>query len=145
LKQKFTASITVMPIPAGEDFRIDLGADATAQIRRELEEKASSRVTDAMTGLFERIKGLIGRMVEAPKAEKTDAIRKSLFTSINTLVDSLPILNVTGDTALDAFASDIRGVIDGLDAKNLRDVPAARAEVLLKADAILSKMNDFLG
>jgi hypothetical protein len=145
LRSKFGAKVSVFPVPAGEDFRIDLGAEETAQVRKEIEAKTADRVTEAMDELYGRLKGRVSKLVEALKAEQVDGVRKDLFTGIQALLDTLPILNVTGDTQLEAFGVEIGQVIAGLDAKVLRETPAARADVLKQADAILSKMNDFLG
>jgi hypothetical protein len=145
LKAKFGARITVRPIPAADHFLLDLGDDATAQVRREIEADANDKVGVAMKGLFERLHGVVSKFVVALKAEKTDAIRKTLFSSIETVLAALPVLNVTGDPALEAFSAEIRTLVAGMDAKELRESEQLRDSVLVKADAILAKMNDFLG
>ena len=145
LKRKFRADIRIMPIPAGDDFRIELGAEATEEVRRQIEAQSKDRVTAAMEGLFERLKGMVEKLVAALKAEKTEAIRSTLFTSLAALLDTLPILNVTGDPNLARFAAEIVGLLDGASAKELRESEPLRAEKLQRADEILAKMNDFLG
>ncbi|WP_180542179.1 hypothetical protein [Nevskia soli] len=145
LRRKFGATFTLLPIPAAQDFRIDLGAQATEQVQQEIEQRANDRVNEAMKGVFARLQGVVAKLVTALKAEKTDAIRKTLFTSAQSVLDLLPMLNFTGDAALDAFSAEIRSLIEGLDAKELRESEPMRASVLVKADAILAKMNDFLG
>jgi hypothetical protein len=145
LRAKFRAHISILPIPSGEDFRLDLGAEATDQVRQEIEARSSGKLAEAMKGLFERLHVLVAKLVDALKAENPEAIRKTLFTSIETLLEALPGLNVAADPALDLFASDIQALVSGLNAKDLRECEPMRATVLLKADAILAKMNDFLG
>ncbi len=145
LRAKFRAKITVMPIPAGEDFRIDLGAEATAQVRQEIEAKASDRITEAMRGVYGRLRDAVLKLAVALQAEKTEAIRSTLFTSLNTVLEALPRLNITGDATLDDFAAEIGQLVSGLSAKELRESEPHRVNIMKRASAILDQMNDFLG
>lgn len=152
LKRKFGAKIRVMKVPDGEDFRIDMGAevtaqvaaDVTAQLRAEIESNRDERLEQAMTGLWELLSSLVSKLAEAVKGTKTSAIRSTLIKSINTLLDRLPDLNVTEDPNLEAMATEIRAAFSSLDAKGLRDSEAARADVGQKAEDILSRMQSFL-
>lgn len=145
LRQKFGAEINVMPIPAGTDFRIDMSADVMGALAAQVEADTNKRITVAMQGVYEQFKSKVEKLVNALKAEKTDAIRKTLFTSLETFLEALPGFNITADPALEAFGAEIQALVKGLDASSLRDSETLRAETLVKADAILAKMNDFLG
>ena len=145
LKRKFRASVMVMPIPDAADFRIDLGAEATQQVRAEIESRVNDQIEEAMRGLFGRLQGVVAKFVDALKADGIEEIRPTLFMAIENVLSVLPLLNVTGDAALDQFGDQIRGLIAGYGAKELRHEPSLRSAVLEQADAILAQMNDFLG
>ena len=145
LKRKFRAKVTVMPIPDAADFRIDLGAAETAQVRGEIEARVNDQIAEAIKGLYARVESTIAKLAEALKSEKTEEIRHTLFMAIHNVLDVLPLLNVTGDRALDAIGAEIRDMVAGCDVKSLKASEPMRQAVLEQAEAILSKMTDFLG
>jgi hypothetical protein len=144
IRRKFRASISVFPIPDGADFRIELGADETAQVRNEIEARVNEKIESAMRDLYERVKFVVERLSVTLKSEASEEIRATLLTSITAVLDVLPLLNVTGDTMLDTLAVEIREMISGVDAKALRESPSFRDVIAQRADAILAQMNDFL-
>jgi hypothetical protein len=152
LRAKYKVHLTFLPIPAGEDVRIELGtAAANAEMQKELDElkrsvddKSQDRVSFAMRSLWDRMREPLAKLVEALKSAKEEDIRQSLLTSITKLIDLLPTLNVMGDPALDAFAAEVRETLAGYKAKDLRENEEARKTVLAKADEILARVNEFM-
>ena len=134
-----------MPIPDAADFRIDLGAAETAQVRSEIESRVNDQIAEAMKGLYGRVQGTIAKLAEALKSEQTEEIRHTLFMAIHNVLDVLPLLNVTGDKALDAIGAEIRDMVAGCDVKSLKASEPMRQAVLEQAEAILSKMTDSSG
>lgn len=145
LKRKFRAHITVMPIPDSEDFRIDLGAEETAQVRAEIENRVNDQLQEAMKELYGRVGTVVGKLAAALKAETQEDIRHTLFMAINNVLETLPLLNVTADPRLDVIADEIRFMVTGCDVKGLKESQPMRTMVIEQADAILAKVNDFLG
>jgi len=75
------------------------------------------------------------------KAEST--FRDSLVTNVADLGKLLPSLNVTGDPRIDAIATEMLK-LSAVSPDSLRDDDKARAATVNAADAILSKVSDFI-
>lgn len=75
----------------------------------------------------------------------TTALRQDLFKYVGKFLEDVPLLNVTGDSKLEEFRLAVSKLIDGADAKQLRDNASDRKQARTEAEAILAQMNDFLG
>lgn len=143
LRSKFGAEVLVTGIPTGDDFRIDLGAEVVSQIRKGIEIDVENKIAAAMKTLYDEVRNVVSKFAFALASDEGKAIRSTLLKSITNVLDTLPLLNVTGDTRLDAIAVDLRALVSGLDAEGLRTSATLRVATLTKTTEILNHMNDF--
>jgi hypothetical protein len=151
---KFAWDINVMPIPSGNDFRVSLSQDMTNAIRQDIEAKTGKAVQDATRSLFERVSKTIshmaesleeyGEVIENGKVKKINPFRDSVVGNIQELVDLLPVLNITGDSALTNITENIKKSLLNASAKDLREDPALRREVAKDARKVLEDMEGYI-
>jgi hypothetical protein len=154
VEDKFAWEISFMPIPSSNDFRVNLSQDMTNSIRQEIEAKTGKAVQDATRSLFDRVARTIahmaesledyGEVVENGKVKKVNPFRDSVVGNIQELVDLLPALNITGDSALTSVTEDIKKRLLTASAQDLRDDPALRREVAKDARKVLEDMEGYI-
>lgn len=147
---KFGVDVIVSPIPAGEDFRVDLGAAELKRVRTQLEEQSKAVIEEAIKSVWGRLQKVVQHAAERLKAyQEVDgkvehSFRDTVVTNISELLDVIPALNITNDPKLVEFAAAIRQELTAYSGTVLRDDPKVRATVAQKADDILAKMAGFL-
>jgi hypothetical protein len=154
IESKFAWEINVMPIPSGNDFRVSLSQDMTNAIRQDIEAKTGKAVQDATRSLFERVSKTIshmaesleeyGEVIENGKVKKINPFRDSVVGNIQELVELLPVLNITGDSALTNITENIKKSLLNASAKDLREDPALRREVAKDARKVLEDMEGYI-
>jgi hypothetical protein len=154
VEDKFSWEIGFMPIPSSNDFRVNLSQDMTNSIRQEIEAKTGKAVQDATSSLFDRVARTIAHMAESledygevgenGKVKKVNPFRDSVVGNIQELVDLLPALNITGDSALTSVTEDIKKRLLTASAQDLRDDPALRREVAKDARKVLEDMEGYI-
>ena len=140
--QKYPWSCRFTPLPSAGDFRVDLGADTTAEIKRQIEEQANAAMADAMGDLWTRLHDQVSKITE--RLNDPDGIfRDSLIKNVVELCELLPALNVTGDKELEQARQDIMAQIAKKEPEVLRKNKAARADTAKAAQDILAKMDAY--
>jgi hypothetical protein len=144
VRAKFGIELSIMPLPDAGDFRAELSSDAVAEIRSNIEQELARTTSAAMRDPYERLHQHISRMVNALKDPK-GIFRDSLVTGLAELCNVLPALNLTNDQQLESLRMQAEGLIAGISAEQLRDVPSIRSDVAQRAQAIQDVMAGFMG
>jgi hypothetical protein len=144
LRRKFGFEDRVFPIPGKDDFRVDLGGKAEADIKRQIEEsvRAATEVAtrDLWKRLYHTVEALATRMKDADPT-----FRDSIIGNIRDICTVMGDMNVTGDKDLTAMTKKVLEELTKIGPQELRDEPKARKKVADSADAILAKMAGYIG
>ncbi|HLP66746.1 MAG TPA: hypothetical protein VK181_04430 [Rhizobium sp.] len=152
LRAKYAMKVTVMPVPAANDFRVNMSQAQADMIRADIERNVMEATAAAMRDVYRRIAEATGRMVERLTAYKPSTrtgdrsegvFRDSLVENVRELIEVLPSLNVVGDPALAELAEEMRALVR-YPADTLRNSPNARRDVADKARAIYATVSDYL-
>jgi hypothetical protein len=150
IRDKFSFETKVMPLPDAADFRVTLGDEETARVKRQITASVEASLNVATRELWQRLYDAVSHMAERLAAYKvTEAgvehpFRDSVVTNLVKLVDVLPKLNVTGDPELDRLTAEARAKLL-VDPKELRQSEAARNETAKTAAAIAAHMAGYMG
>lgn len=155
IEGKFGWEIKVMPVPSGNDFRVNLSAEMTAAIRKDIEESSAKAVQDANRSLFDRVVKTVTHMAESledyaevrdtdGKIKKINPFRDSVVGNIEELVGLLPALNVTGDPVLTNVTNDIKNRLLKGTAQAFREDDNLRKAVAKDARKILEDMEGYI-
>lgn len=106
LPRKFGIDIDIMPVPQGEDFRVEVGEGERARIQAEIEERTHQRKLDAMADAWARVRNCVELIHLRTSADKP-IIRESLMENAQDLVKLLPGLNVLEDPRMTDIAREI--------------------------------------
>lgn len=104
---RFGVTSNFSPVPDAADFRVDVGAEAVEEIRKNITANVEKRLVGATQDCWIRLEEAVRAMHERlddPKA----VFRDSLVENLRVLTHLLPKLNVANDKNLDAVLVDVR-------------------------------------
>lgn len=140
LSHRFNCELSVMPIPAVSDFRVDLSEAEKAEFVAKME----SVERKAMRECWDRLHATVAKAA-ATLAAPGAIFRDSLVSNITEMCAMLPKLNVSDDPALEAMRVEVERIASGLSPDTLRNETAARSEAVKTLDAISDRMAAYMG
>lgn len=146
IRGKFSFRYRVLPVPESSDFRVEVGEGERRVIQAQIEQAVNSQIEYAMGDVSRRIREVVSAVSAKLKAYSCDEggvknpFRDSLIGNVQTLVDILPSLNLTGDSRINHLTSELRHGLTGVSADSLRVSDQTRVKVANSADEILRKM-----
>ena len=138
IQEKFDFRTTFMPVP-DSDIRVGLDDSEVSNLKVQIESEINSRLSNAVSNIWQRIKTQLSNMREKLNDEK-GIFRDSLFENLKDLVALLPALNVTGDADIARVCIEMQGLVE--DPNAVRTNKALRAA---KAEEVEQVMNKFKG
>lgn len=140
IESKFNVRVDFSPIPTGSnDIRVNLPADAIAEIEKSITDRAQVGITLAMKDAWSRLYKVTEHV--AVQCANTDArLFKSMMDNAKDLCQVLVNLNITNDPDLEQMRQDVEAQIASYDVEDLRDNPHIRASVAEKANEIMERM-----
>lgn len=142
LPSKYDVKILQKGVPDAKDFRVDVGNEATAQIKASITAENNAKFQQAMKDCYRRMDEVVGHISKTLKQEDP-RIFKTLVTNARDLVECLPDLNLSDDPVLEQLRQDLHNMLPN-SADAFKDNPGLRAKVADEADAILEKMKGML-
>ncbi len=104
----------------------DLQADEVTSIRKEIEDHTAELERQAMAEVWQRLFKTVADMATV-LGEPKNRFDKRTLEKVGELCGVLPKLNVSGDAKLNRMVRQVEKKLSGLDPKQLREQPAARA------------------
>lgn len=135
---RFDLAVEFAPVPAANDFRVDVGNEAAEEIRASITNTVHAKQEAAVKATFARVHEAVSKIYE--RLSIPDAIFKdTLITNANNLCTVLNGLNITDDPLLTQLERDIRDqLIQG--PESIRRNPVLRARVARHAQEILGRL-----
>lgn len=153
VRERYTFNIKTGAIPHADDTRLNnVSAKALESITANIRKEQSEKISDLHKQVVGSLEAALGRVVSNLTEFSDGKITRfedSLVTNLESLVEALPSLNVTGDRAVDQTIARSRTLVAGLQKalqeQTLRDKkseagPAVRKEIAKEAGDILSKL-----
>jgi hypothetical protein len=155
LDRKCSIRIRIAPLAAPDDFRVQLGAEQEALIRKEHEQDLYSNIASSILDLVARLRDTISESLERIGSYETDqqgktvkTFRDSAVSNIRETVAIVRKLNFTGDTAIETVCAAIERSLLSQSAQELRDNYVARGEAVAQGQEVLKAlgvMEDLFG
>jgi hypothetical protein len=142
IRHKFTFTYNLYPLPESGDFRIDIGNEGLEELRKTFEEAQQTRITEAMQDIRNRVKDSVEKLSNQLRTEpdgKKGRVHETTLETCVELCDAINGLNLTKDQEIDDLRKELRGIVLGLDVKDLRKDTGAREMVKQDLDDLLSK------
>jgi hypothetical protein len=142
IRHKFQMYYNIYPLPESGDFRIDIGNEGLEELRKNFEEAQEKRIADAMQDVRDRVKDAVSKLSNQLRIEPDGTkgrVHESTIETCVELCDAINGLNLTKDQEIDDLRKELRGIVLGLDVKDLRKDTGAREMVKQDLDDLLSK------
>jgi len=142
IRSKFDVRVNYTPLPDAGDFRVDVGNEASVQLKADYDKFYSDQLSNAMGDVWKRMHTALSNM----SAKLTDSngkkqvFRDTLVSNALSMVDLLSTCNVTGDSQMEAMRLKLDGALRGITPEGLRDDEFLRAETKDKVDDILKSL-----
>jgi len=135
---RFDLAVDFSPIPAANDFRVEVNAEDAEEIRSSITQSVHAKQEAAVKATFARVRDVVSKIYE--RLSIPDAIFKdTLITNAEDLCTVLNGLNITNDPLITQLEHDMRTqLIEPPDA--LRRNPALRGRVAHAAQEILQRI-----
>lgn len=162
LSSKFGFRLSYVPLPDAGDFRIDVGTDATNQIKSEYESYYSAQLQTAMNDVWKRVyeklqvmserldytDNFVEEVYEAKNGKmRTRRLNKgakkfhaTLVTNVLDMAELLNVCNVTNDAQMTAMATKLAQTLEGITPDALREDAYLRAETKRTLDDVIKSL-----
>lgn len=142
LPSKFDIRLSFKPVPDAQDFRVDIGDEAAAALRAQLNADIGEKLNGAVKDCYRRVEKVVSH-ISSTLHQADPRIFDTLVTNAREVIDCLTDLNVTNDPNLEAVRQELAALLPR-NATILRADPDRRAEVANDADALLSKLVNYV-
>ncbi len=136
IKSKFGFSVSVMPIPASGDFRVDVGAEEMEILKNAYESRMECKVREAMEDAWRRLHECLTHMSDRLGGEK-NIFRDSMVENALEMCELLKGLNITGDEKMENLRLQLEDSLHGVDPQDLRTDKGFRLEMKHRVDELL--------
>ena len=142
VREKFDAKLKFLPIPAGDDFRVDFDASTIEMLRDELESELAAKQASILTGLWRDVGVHLTTVAERLK-DPDARFRRELTDNARDLLLRIEDLNVFDDPNLAALAAESKQLCDLIeDPVRLREDESARDRAACEAQRIAAEFDD---
>lgn len=148
IADRFSFDVKYMPVPTGNDFRVNLPDRDLDVIRAQCEADLRQADIAAHREVYQRALEKLSTMADTlaryqPGSDgerAKGAFHGTLVTNVRELADTLPRLNLWRDPTIDALADRMRKIA-ATDAKDLKDSDALRADAERQAREAVADIN----
>jgi hypothetical protein len=141
MEKKFKFDFSFLPMPDAGDFRI-ADKKVVEQIKAQAEQQIKETLQHSVNDLFVRINKVLTEVVKIKDPDKI--FRDSLIGNVQSLVETLPALNLTDDPELNKLAKELGAKIAETTAEDLRKDKKKRAQVAKDAETLLDRVKGYV-
>ena len=154
LGHKVTHNYAFAPVPDAKHFAVSaMGHEIQERIKEDFEKQVQAKIQGTVVDLYRRLHDAATAITERLQDDadgNPKVFRDSLVKNVSNILDILPALNMTEDSALNNMGDEIRKAIDGVQPDDLRPKsknfhPGKRQEVKDVAADISERLSSYFG
>lgn len=147
LRRKFYVSVKFMPIPSGDDFRVEgLDEKDIEDLKKNIEQDTKNTISEVIKGTYKDIHRMVSHMAEQledPEEGKKKRIHDSLVENMREMVSRLSHLNITDDPDLEKIRKEMEDKLTRHDADVLKDDVKVRSDVRTAAEDLAKTLEGY--
>jgi len=152
IKERYYVDAEISPMPEAQDFRAKLSDDAVKAITKDIERRSADRLERAVADVYQRVGQVVQKMSERLKMYEPGVgeepakhtFRDTLIYNVKEVADLIPLLNITGDPALDKLAKQLCDDLVEYSPEELKCNDKIRQQTAAKADKIFNKVKKYM-
>jgi hypothetical protein len=141
VRSSFKVKFDFEPIPAGQQFR-GLPEIAIDRLAKGLQAKQERMLSSATSAMWQEVKSRVSHIVER-LAEPDTKFKVSTVESLRELITVLPAWNMTDDARVTEVVDEIKDMLDGVQAHDLRKDPRTRDDVRTRAQQVSKRLSSW--
>jgi hypothetical protein len=142
IASKFAFRINYIPLPDAGDFRIDIGNEATAQLRAEYDEFYQNMLGTAMRDIWTRLHDSLKHVTE--RLDYSDDNKKryhnTLIPNLLDIVELMGTCNVTNDSQMTAIQQQLETALRGVTTEAVKEDEYLRRETKRNLDHVIKQL-----
>ncbi len=138
IANKYSFELEFEPVPDGNDFRVDVGKEAMAELRDSVTNKVVQRQANAMKSCYSRLRDVVSK-VEERLSDPKAIFKDSLIENVKDECSIMDGLNITNDKDLTALVTEIQDQLI-VPPSTLRNNPVTRGRVAAAASQLLQRI-----
>jgi hypothetical protein len=135
LQERYAFTFEVLPMPVGQDFRVNLSEEEQARIAQDIDRNSREKLQNGIQDLWFRLHKVVAKMAET-LAVPDKGFHKTLVTNIEDLVEILPQLNITDDSNLTSLTNQVKTQLCQYTAEMLKNDAVTRQQTAQHATNI---------
>ena len=146
VRRRFGYEVEFLPVPNGGDLRVDLPADAIAEIEQQVAARVEARAREAMADAWRRLYEAVARIRKAAgetESGRKGAVRDTLIAHAQETCAILASINVAQDERLDVLRRRVEEELTGIAVEDLRTDTRLRQDTARRAEDIMAAMGAF--
>ncbi len=144
LKNKFGFTVSVLPLPTADDFRVTtLDEEEIAIIKKSIADAQEETNSIINKDIWNRLHTVIYKLHE--RLESGTGFKDSLINNIEEVTDLIPELNLSNDPEINRIRKVIENEFCTIDPKDLREDEGYKMEIQSDAKALLDTMAAYCG
>lgn len=145
IRHKFGASLTFLPFPKADDFRVSGLESAESDIRKGISDLENQVSETARQECLDRIIAAVTKVTEKLQnysGKREGSFRDTLIENLSDLADVIPLLNVSNDQRIADLCGDLKK-LSRHDPQFARESEIYRNEIINEANGVLNRMSSF--
>jgi hypothetical protein len=147
LRDSFRISFDFTPIPDTASFK-GLDEATLERLSARLARKQEVQLAEASKAMWQEAKKRIEHLVEkltlrSPEGEAGPKFKSATVEHVRSLITLLPGWNIAGDPKISEVVEEIKELLRGVTAEELRKQPKARSDVARHARSVADKMSSW--
>jgi len=148
LERKIQIQLDYEPLPTSGDFRLDIGIQAQAEMKKKYEELMQKRHQESMKDIWDRLLKPLKNMSQ--KLDYSDEgkprnghFQTTIVDNVVQIVDLMKICNFTNDPQMDRVQRDLRNALTGVTPEMLKVSDTQRRKTKAEVDSIIKSLPNF--
>ena len=137
----FRIDIDFQPVPDGKGFH-GLPDGMLDKLGDRLRTRQERAIAASQADMWGRVRDGVGHLVDRLKEPDTK-FKANSIEAVRELVTLLPGFNCAGDERVEPVVADIKAMLEGISAEDIRKDDRVRQDVVSKARAIASKLDQW--
>lgn len=139
VRDKFSFSVSIMPIANAADWRTELGDAAERQLREQYQKSLESAVAKARMDLVERLLEPLRAMHERLSGQEAKVFRDTLVSNVHDVISVFGALDIGNDARAQSLRDEMQALVSGVTPQRLRESDSLRQATATRVAEILGK------
>lgn len=139
IRRRFGFRLVLLPVPSEGDFRVQLGEEVEARIRRSIEATVTDRFAEAQRDLWARVLDTV-RHFAGTMLQEGKRFQFTTVTKLAEIAAVAPRISLVPDPELESICADILAITRGVDADALRSDTTLRKRAGTDARAAVERI-----